>query len=285
LSNPRRLMSILLLGAVAALSGCNKNLNATAYALVGGGKLVSFTTAKPSTINSTVTLSGLPLDSSTGLASEYPVQIAYRPADQQLYAITSANHVYVVDPGSGAVTAVGGGTAFSSSTLSSPQLSVDPVADTLRILSSDQNLVVTPDTAQLQRSGTQPVFSGTDTNAGRTPSLAGIAYDNATAGASSTTLYALDATTQSLVQVGSRGGSPVSVDNGTLYTVGGLGVPFGVSDGFALDPRNNTAYAALAPSGGVSSLYTVDLGSGAASRVGTIGDGSLSVTALAIAPQ
>lgn len=265
------------------LVGCNKNLNGNTYALTSSGQIIAFTTAAPGTITNTVSISGLPLNATTGLASENVVQIDYRPSDQQLYAITSANHLYVINPTTGAATLLDGGAAFSSDSLGQPQMDFDPVLDFIRVISSNDNLQVNPDSGT-SSAETAVAYAGSDTNYQRTPSLVGIAYSNDTAGASSTTLYALDSGTQSLVRIGSPGGSPVSVDSGVLYTVGTLGVNFGVNDGFDIGSANGTAYAALSSQGGTSSLYTIDLSTGTASLVGTIGDGTIIVTALAVAP-
>jgi len=271
------------LAAALSLVGCKNNLNGDAYALTGGGKIIAFTTAKPTDITHTITISGLPLDPGTGLASENVVQMDYRPSDQQLYAITGANHLYLIDPATGVATLLDGGATFSNDSLGQPQMDFDPVRDLIRIISSNDNLQVNPDTG-LSSSGTTVAYAGTDINYRHTPSLAGIAYSNNVAGVGSTTLYALDSGTQSMARVGSPGGSPVTVDSGVLYTVGRLGVSFGVNDGFDIDSKNGTAFAALSPQGGTSSLYTINLANGTASRIGTIGDGSITVTALAVVP-
>lgn len=283
MSGLRTCLLFAALAPVLSLVGCNKNLNGNAYALTSSGQIIAFTTAAPGTITNTASISGLPLNPGTGQASENVVQMDYRPSDQQLFAITSANHIYVINPVTGAATLLDGGTAFSSSSLGQPQMAFDPVHDFIRVISSNDNLQVNPDTAT-SSTETAVAFAGTDPNARRTPSLVGIAYSNATAGASSTTLYALDAGTQSLVRIGSPGGTPLSADSGVLFTVGALGVNFGVNDGFDIGPTSGTAFAALSSQGGASSLYTINLATGMASLVGSIGDGTVIVTALAVTP-
>jgi hypothetical protein len=65
-------------------------------------------------------------------------------------------------------------------------------------------------------------------------------------------------------------------NNGTLNTVGALGVNFGPAAGFDIVTRdgNNYALAALQPEGKTrSGLYGVNLTTGAAVRIGTIGGG------------
>lgn len=276
-----RLFLLIVASATALLTAGCKKASHSSYALTAGNRLVAFNTSDPATLTSDVTLSGLPLDSTTGQAAENIVQLAVRPSDGQLYGISSANHVFVITPGTGAVTEVASGAAFTTSTLSSPQLAVDLINDAFRIVSPSQNLLVSPDSATLLSSGTAPIYSGTSGNSTSSPSLVGIAY---TYSGSGETAYALDATTQSLVTIGSAGGSPLGADSGVLYTIGSLGQSFGSSAGFAIDTSSKVGYAALAAAGGTSSLYTVNLASGAATYVKPIGDGTLTVTALALSP-
>jgi hypothetical protein len=67
----------------------------------------------------------------------------------------------------------------------------------------------------------------------------------------------------------------VPPNNGTLLDVGPLG--FNTSDlvGFDISRDSAIAYASLtAPGAALSQLFTIDLGTGAATLVGTIGSGS-----------
>jgi hypothetical protein len=72
----------------------------------------------------------------------------------------------------------------------------------------------------------------------------------------------------------SLNGNPVSPNTGQLFTVGALG--FNTSDlvGFDVSGLSGVAYASLtASAGNASQLFTIDLNSGAATLVGTIGGG------------
>ena len=69
----------------------------------------------------------------------------------------------------------------------------------------------------------------------------------------------------------------------TLNTVGPLGVNAGAANGFDISGATGTAYAALR-NAGPSSLYTINLSTGAASLVGPIGSG-LALTGLTIIPN
>lgn len=273
-----RLFLILLCAVLAtSLAGCKK-VTGNAYALTATGRIVSFATSKPADIKTNEQIVGLPLDTATGQASESIVQIAYRSSDQQIYGVSSANHIYQINPQTGQATLEGSGNAFSSDTLADPQISFDTATGNLRMVSSDQNLLVDVASAALISSGTRVFYASGDPNAQRTPALTGIAYsfDH------SPTLYALDASTQSLITVGNRGGSPISPDQGVLYTVGSLGVSFGSNGGF--DITRNGAYAALSNPGTGSSLFSINLSSGQASLLGVIGKGDMAVISLAVVP-
>jgi hypothetical protein len=121
-----------------------------------------------------------------------------------------------------------------------------------------------------------------DPNAAATPRVVGSAYSNNTAGASPTTLFGIDSNLDTLVTQGSPGGSPVSPNTGQLLTIGALG--FNTSDlvGFDISGTSGVAYASLtSPAANASQLFTINLATGAASLLGTIG-GGVPVNGLAV---
>ena len=75
-------------------------------------------------------------------------------------------------------------------------------------------------------------------------------------------LYAIDSTRNILTRL-------PSPNDGLVETVGALGVDFDSPAGFDIS-KQGIAYGAL-HSGAETGLYTVDLGSGVATKVGTIG--------------
>jgi hypothetical protein len=70
-------------------------------------------------------------------------------------------------------------------------------------------------------------------------------------------------------------GAPVSPNTGTLLGVGPLG--FNTSDlvGFDISRGSAIAYASLTTPGASSGLFTINLGTGAATLVGAIGGGTV----------
>ena len=268
----------------AALLGAGCVKNHTAYALTQTGTILQFQTNKPTKLTQTATVSGL--TSGVGL-----VQIVYRPANQTLYCLTSDNHLCTVNPDTGAVALLGA--AFDGDTLRDQVLAFDPVVDQVRLIASDStagsgldntNLRLSPTDGSVLHSGSGLGYASGDLNVNKTPRLGGLSYTNATAGASNATLYGLDLTTQSLVRVGDKNASaPASADNGALTTVGSLGVSFGLA-GFDIETADNLGYAALTPTGSGAVLYTVDLDTGAATKIDNIGAGDRVVISLALKP-
>ena len=95
----------------------------------------------------------------------------------------------------------------------------------------------------------------------------------------STVLYDIDAASdQLLIQNPPNGG--------VLTAVGSLGVNTSTDVAFDISPLDNTAFAALNV-GGVSGLYTINLVTGAATPIGTIGTGTVitGLTAMPLAYQ
>ena len=72
-------------------------------------------------------------------------------------------------------------------------------------------------------------------------------------------------------------------NDGVLVTVGPLGVDFGPTGGFDIVTGSDGTEHAFAASG--ASLYAIDLVTGAARSLGTIGDGRASVVGLAAINQ
>lgn len=149
----------------------------------------------------------------------------------------------------------------------------NPTVDRIRITSdAEMNLSVNPNdgvpTAQ------SPLNPGN-------PNIVGSAYTNNFLGATTTTLYGIDSSTDMLVIQ-----SPPA--NGTLTNVGALGVDTSGLVGFDISQCDGTAYAALNANAskqgfiaGGSSLYTINLASGTATPVGSIGVGN-TIRALAV---
>jgi hypothetical protein len=111
-------------------------------------------------------------------------------------------------------------------------------------------------------------------------------WNRANATTVATTLYGISRAASSLVlQGGLNGSGPGGPNGGQITTVGPLGVMLDANSdaGFDID-AGGAAYAALTV-GGLTRLYSVNLTTGAATLVGTIGTGTTAVTGLAVVPR
>ncbi len=119
-------------------------------------------------------------------------------------------------------------------------------------------------------------YAAGDAGASATPRVVGSAYTNSVAGATTTTLYDIDAGRDVLAIQNPP-------NNGTLVSVGALGVDVGDAAGFDISAVDGVAYAAFQVAPSVSSgLYRIDLATGRATLVERIG-GGVPIRALAAA--
>ena len=237
----------------------------------GANTLVRFNTATPATVGAPLPVTGL-------AAGDSLKAIDYRPANGLLYAIaTDASNTlvrtYTINPTTGAAAALG-----NAATLPTPGSSWDinfnPTVDRIRVVNNaDENARLVPDTGALAADDTNLSPAGAIVDA--------VAYTNPFAGATTTTLYALNQATNGLATIGGVNGTP-SPNLGAVIEVGPLGVTFAGSTTAFDIATNNAAFAALRPSGGGLSLYTINLTTGGATLVGAIGDGTLALDDIAI---
>lgn len=194
--------------------------------------------------------SGLPISKAImGLQpNEMILGIDMRPANGQLYALGSSSRVYTLNLATGAATVVGGqlstllnGTSFG--------FDFNPTVDRIRVVSNTgQNLRLDPTTAAVTIDGTL--------NPG-TPMISAAAYTNNFPGATTTTLFDIDAGTDKLY-------IQTPPNNGTLAEVGSLGINVELNNGFDIGGTSNKAYALLRV-GGLTKMYSINLTTGAAS--------------------
>jgi len=222
--------------------------------------LVRFDSDTPGTI-STVPITGLMGDTLFG--------IDYRPSNGVLYGISIApafvSRLYTINPVTGAATFVARLSPGPNNELGSD---FNPVADTqgltsLRVVTqNEQNFRVNADTGET-------IEDGNINGVPSTAQIIGVAYTNNFLGATSTTLYGIDATSNQLFRF-------TDPNAGTVVSVGALGVDIGFNFiDFDISGSTGVAYAALrtevTQTLPFSSLYTINLATGQASLVGLIG--------------
>lgn len=231
--------------------------------------LVSWDSANPTNILSGVALNGF-------ASNERVHSIDFRPATGQLYALGSSSRIYTINLGNGLATGVGGPL---STTLNGGVFGFDfnPMIDRIRVTSDvNQNLVVNPDTGAIQLAATALAYVAGDANFGQDPSVSSSAYTNNFPGAATTQLYGIDTRLDVLVTQANNAG--------TLNTVGALGLNINSLGGFDISGAT-TAFATLQPVGeSRSGFYSINLATGAATRVGEVG-GGLVIEAMALAPS
>ncbi|HZH34458.1 MAG TPA: DUF4394 domain-containing protein [Pyrinomonadaceae bacterium] len=237
----------------------------TIYGVTTTNQLTRFDSATPATNTTVGTITGLQ-------AGENIVAIDFRPANGQLYALGSTSRLYTINLTTGAATMVGTAGAF---TLQGTEFGFDfnPVVDRIRVVSNTgQNLRLNPNDGTL---------SGTDTPISpATANITGAAYTNNFAGSTTTTLYDIDSTLDSLFIQGGENGTP-SPNGGTLTLRGALGVDASAANGFDIGSSDGIAFAAFNV-GGTSQLYRINLTTGTATLVGPIG-GGMAVRGIAVA--
>jgi hypothetical protein len=266
----------MALGSLALGSG-----RAQAESLIGittTSNLVTFDSATPGTIATSVAISGLQ-------SGETLLGIDRRPANGLLYGLGSTSRIYTIDVTTGLATAVNGAPFSPALTGNAFGFDFNPVADRIRVVSTDAtDFRLNPNTGMLAGTDTPLAYAAGDTGAGIAPRVVGSAYTNNFSGAAVTTLYGIDSNRDVLVIQGGPGGTP-SPNGGVLTTIG-AGLGFNTSDlvGFDVSGISGIAFASLtAPTGGASQLFTIDLTNGTAAVVGTIGTG-LTLTGLAASP-
>ena len=216
------------------------------YGLTTTNELVAFNAKTPSTFSSKIAVTGLG-------AGEKLLSIDFRPATGELYAITDASKLYVINTTTAAARTIG--TPFTpliSGTIAS--IDFNPTVDRIRLVTNTgQNLRLNPENG---------VVAMTDGSIATTAMITGVAYTNSKSGANSTTLFDIDATSGKLFKQDPP-------NNGTLVEVGSLGLTITGQAAFDINPDNSIALMS-ATSGMNNNLYTLNLETGKATNIGTL---------------
>ncbi|WP_221391121.1 DUF4394 domain-containing protein [Dyadobacter sp. NIV53] len=217
-----------------------------AYALDAANKLTIFNPLSGSELGSKA-IGGLP-------AGVVLLGIDIRPVNGRLHALGNNSKIYGVDLGSGLATELVSLKLADSSpvTLSGTYFGVDfnPAADRLRVVSDNgQNL-------RINVTDGVTIVDGTIT--GTSPFITAVAYTNSYPGvvAANTALYDIDSQANILYK-------QTPPNDGILTDPKNLGVDVSPDLGFDIGNTTGTAYGIFTV-GGTTSVYTVDLVTGAA---------------------
>ncbi len=233
----------------------------------------------------------------TGLTpGEILVGIDFRPFNGQLYGLGTpgggpdAAQLYIINTETAVATKVGNPTAVLGG--SSFGFDFNPVPDRIRVVSNaGQNLRLNPNDGTIAGMGgmedTVLAYAAGDPNAGRLPSVVGVAYTNPDNDPqTNTVLYDIDSRRDTDPTPG--GGDVLAIqvppNGGQLNTVGRLRINTDDIVGFDISHRN-AALAALKELGRNSSrLVSIDLLSGRATDRGRVGE-LLTGLAIELGPQ
>jgi hypothetical protein len=225
--------------------------------------LVSFDSATPGTLTTIAPLTGV-------VTGQTVRALDFRPSTGQLYALSSTDaggsaQLYTVNLGTGALTTVGSGFTIAENTSTRLSIDFNPVVDLLRVVTgSTQNLRVDPGTGLLV---------GQDTNINPDDLISDVAYSNNVVGATQTTLYAYNFSTDEVGTIGGVNGSP-SPNTGTFNALGASGVvAFNAATGFDISGVTGVGYVSLDDADSDdenSEFYTVDLTTGSLTLAGQI---------------
>lgn len=224
----------------------------------------------------------------TGLTSDEVIQgIDYRVAYGVLFAISNKGQLYTINTSTGNVSTVG--SPLPAGTLATAQYGFDfnPAADRIRVVNElGQNLRLHPETGALAFTDPDLQYASGDSHFGATPAVVAAAYTYNQQDAKITTNYAIDKKLGNLVTQGSIEGTEpaVSPNTGQLFTVGSLGISGLQQVSFDISDLNNVGLVAVSTvTEAATTLYQIDLATGATHKLGLLADGS-PVAGIAIEP-
>lgn len=270
-----------------------RDVPATGFALGTGANantLFRFDTATPQTIQATTAITGL-------IAGDTIIGTDFRPSNGQFYGVgvnDAANslQVYTINPFTGAATAVFGPIQLVDNIGGAASWGVDfnPVSDRIRVvndLASDgaggnaNNIRLHPDTGALVAVDADLDFTALPNGNADAPEVA-VAYMNSELNPTppaTTQLFGIISGGDALVTNGGAG-----PDFNDLTSIGALGVTLSSNNaGLDIVGTTDSAFAVLQV-GGATGFYTMNLTTGAATLVNTIGDGTPVIADVSIAP-
>ncbi len=235
-----RAVNVGQLSGITSVSGIAIPTKPVAFAVQDGTTLLIFNPEAPEPVSKPITGT---------MSGEQIVGLDFRPANGQLYALGSTSTIYTINSASGLATAIG---AKFATLLSGTEFGFDfnPTVDRIRIVSNTGlNIRANPLTGEIAATD-MPINPNT-------VAVTAVAYTNNFAGATTTILFDIDATTDKLYKQ-----DPPNA--GTLVEVGPLGVNVQTASGFDIGGTSNNAWAIL-KADGKTRIYKVNLSNGSAS--------------------
>ncbi len=260
--NRRPFLFQKLMLACLLMLGCIAESSAQLVYALSGNALTSFNVSSPTTVLSTVTVTGV----SAGQSVE---GIDFRPNTGELYAIgynqtTGEARLYTLNLTTGEATAIGAAPVMLQPNMGEVNFDFNPTVDRIRVTGSNgANYRLHPVTGVIAALDGPLAYAMGDVNFGAAPVIAAGAYTNSYIGTTTTTLFNYDAALNVLT-------SQNPPNNGTQNTIGTTGIivdavnPVVDMDIF-FNAATQTNTALLCAATGFPSLtnfYTVDLTTG-----------------------
>ena len=229
---------------------------------IAGNELLLYDTTAPGKITERHAITGLQ-------SNEAVFGLDVRPATGQLYALglvrtaQDAGRIYVIDPGTGIATQVGGAPFKSNFTPAEYGFDINPSTGVIRVVNrAEANVRVNATTGELL---------GNDNNLAPAGDVDAIGYDQNVAGTPQTTLWGYDSGVDKVVRIGGVDDGPPqgSANNGMVVSpfAGGSGVSTGGRAEMDFAP-GGAAFLTAATAGPTYSLFSVKLSDGTVTAVG-----------------
>lgn len=225
------------------------------FAIDSRAVLVSFDSARPATMLSMAVVRGLQ-------PGETILGIDFRPTNGRMYALGSSSRIYIIDPATGAATAVGSGPFLPALNGTKFGFDFNPTVDRIRIVSNTgQNMRVHPDTGLVVA-----VDGFLKYRDDAVPQVVACAYTNSVAGATSTTLFDFDLSRRAIA-------TQNPPNEGTLTVNFQIrGADFSEVTGFNISSVGNKGFLATRETSAArSQLYEINFPQGTATLIGTVG--------------
>lgn len=262
----------LLLTAMTGLAACSSDdefMGATpgdtfvVTSSAAGQRVLSFNRATPASVRTQRTITGL-------AGGERIVGADFRPADGNLYAVTSASRVLRLDPATGVASAPVTLSVTLDPAATDFGVDFNPVPDRLRVVSNTgQNLRINVADGTTTVDGTLKPDRRTATTAD-VSGITATAYTMSFKEACRTTIYYINSSAGTLL-------TSADPNVGTVFTVGSLGLAapgavngFDVLTGTAADGLPTNSAVAVLSIGGVPTFHTINLATGAATAIGPV---------------
>jgi hypothetical protein len=257
-----RLLFVVFITA-AMVAGFNRSTPAQSsgtliFGVTPSNRLIAFSTANVGQILNNVAITNL-------APGERILGIDVRPVNRRLYGLGSSNQLYQINEITGAAIRIG---APFATPLNGTEFGFDfnPTVDRIRVVSNGgQNLRLHPDTGAIVATDGALAYAAGDVNAGRAPSVSGVAYTNPdTDPATGTTLFDID----TALDVVATQNPP---NDGALNTLAPLGID-AASVGFDI---GLTAFFASIQTAGATSSTLVQMAGPTRTTLGAIGGGEI----------